>query len=300
MPIVKTGRVPTLSVAGSEGRRRAALRDFLMHCRARLTPQDVGLPSVGRRRVPGLRREEVAELAGITPAWYTQLETGSDIRVSPRMLERVAHALRLSDEEKVYLFSLAIVELAVLRPGLQPQSHAVLEAFTSLRSLTRRLWAASTVEEALTFAREHCARTLPATSLVSAIHTGRGAWEIQRTGITAAVRSTLEISSYIVANWPAALRDELHLIGVLKHPGQVLMRSKATMSTGLALHFSSGLQRVKWPPLEQVFMAAVHSRNGFVARLEAIHDRQQPTNVDLAMLSAVADLTSLALADAPG
>jgi transcriptional regulator with XRE-family HTH domain len=287
------------NAVSSEGRRRAALREFLMGCRARLTPQDVGLSSVGRRRVPGLRREEVAELAGITPAWYTQLETGSDIRVSPRMLDRVASALRLSDEEKVYLFSLAIVELSVL-PCLQPQSHAVLKAFTSLRSLSRRLWAATTVEEALTLAREHCARKLPASSLVTAIHTGLGKWEIQRTGRTAAIRSTLEISSYIVANWPPALRDELHLIGILKHPGQVLARSKATMSTGLALHFSSGLERVKWPALEQVFMAAVHSRNGFVARLEAIHDRQQPSRVDLAMLSAVADLTSLALADAPG
>ena len=149
-------------------------------------------------------------------------------------------------------------------------------------------------------AREHCAKKLPASSMVSAIHTGLGAWEIQRTGHIAAVRSTLEISSYIVANWPPALRDELHLIGRLKHPGQVLARSKATMSTGLASHFSSGLERVKWPALEHVFMAAVHSRNGFVARLEAIHDRQQPSRIDLAILSAVADLTSLALADAPG
>jgi hypothetical protein len=291
--------VDASNAVSSDGRRKAALRDFLMQCRARLTPQDVGLISIGRRRVPGLRREEVAELAGITPAWYTQFETGCDIRVSSRMLERVAYALRLSDEEKAYLFSLAIPELSVLHYRLRPQSEAVLEAFTSIRSFSRRLWAAASVDEALTLAREHCANTLPASALVSAIHTGLGKWNIQRTGGAGAIRSTLEISSYIIANWPHAMRDELHLLGMLKHPGQVLMRSKATMSTDLNMHFSRGLKSVTWPVLDRVLMAAVHSRNGFVARLEAIHNNLNASPTDLAMMSATAELTSLALADAP-
>ena len=299
MPIHRPDVAPELN-AVSEGRRRAALRRFLMQCRARLTPEDVAVVSVGRRRVPGLRREEVAELAGITPAWYTQLETGCDIRVSPRMLDRVASALRLSDEERLYLFSLAIVELSVLQPRLQPQSRAVLGAFTSLRSLSRRLWAATTVDEAFMLAREHCMRKLSASTFVSAIHTGLGRWNVQRTGGTAAVDSTLEITSYIVANWPPGLRDELHLFRILKRPGQVLTRSRATMSSDLASHFSRGIESIKWPQLDQVVMAAVHSRSGLVARLEAVHDKPRAySELDLAMMSAIADLTSLALADAP-
>ncbi|HTV93361.1 MAG TPA: helix-turn-helix transcriptional regulator [Verrucomicrobiae bacterium] len=91
--------------------RREELRSFLKTCRARLTPQDVGLTSAGRRRVSGLRREEVAELSGMSLEWYTLLETAQDIRVSPRLLDRISNALRLNDQEKLQLFLLAIEEL---------------------------------------------------------------------------------------------------------------------------------------------------------------------------------------------
>jgi transcriptional regulator with XRE-family HTH domain len=92
--------------------RREELRDFLKAARARLTPEQVGLTSIGgRRRVTGLRREEVAELCGVSLAWYTLLETAREINVSPRLLHRLSCALRFTDEEKLHLFSLAIDEL---------------------------------------------------------------------------------------------------------------------------------------------------------------------------------------------
>lgn len=97
----------------SKFERKAELRNFLKTCRARLRPEDVGLSPVGRRRVPGLRRDEVAELCGISLAWYTLLETAHDIRVSPRLLHRLSCALRLTDVEKLRLFSLAIDELPI-------------------------------------------------------------------------------------------------------------------------------------------------------------------------------------------
>ncbi len=114
--------------------RRAELRNFLKACRARLTPEDVGLVSVGRRRVPGLRRDEVAELCGISLAWYTLLESAREIRVSPRLLDRLSCALRLDDEEKVRLFALAIDELRAIRCVSRyvtekcPRCHLVLAA----------------------------------------------------------------------------------------------------------------------------------------------------------------------------
>ncbi|NGP05711.1 helix-turn-helix domain-containing protein [Rhodococcus sp. 14C212] len=87
---------------------RADIRSFLATRRARLTPQQVGLPAGGgRRRVPGLRREEVAVLAGVSTEWYTRLEKGHIGGVSDDVLEAVARALRLDEAERTYLFDLA-------------------------------------------------------------------------------------------------------------------------------------------------------------------------------------------------
>ena len=87
--------------------QRAQLSEFLKSCRGRLSPQAVGLPPGGRRRTPGLRREDVAALAGLSATWYTWLEQGRDVRASDRVLESLSRTLRLSNEERDYLFSLA-------------------------------------------------------------------------------------------------------------------------------------------------------------------------------------------------
>ncbi|GAA3092139.1 helix-turn-helix transcriptional regulator [Streptosporangium carneum] len=91
----------------SARRRHEQLRDFLRIRRARLTPGDVGIPAAGRRRTPGLRREEVAMLAGVGVSWYTWLEQGRDITVSAEVLDAIARALRLSEPERVHLYLLA-------------------------------------------------------------------------------------------------------------------------------------------------------------------------------------------------
>jgi transcriptional regulator with XRE-family HTH domain len=86
---------------------RPELAAFLRGRRARVHPQDVGLPNGSRRRTPGLRREEVAQLADVGASWYTWLEQGRDIHVSEALLERLAQALRLSASERSHLFVLA-------------------------------------------------------------------------------------------------------------------------------------------------------------------------------------------------
>lgn len=88
-------------------RTRTDLSDFLIRHRAKLTPADVGLPTTGGRRTPGLRREEVAQLAGVGLTWYTWFEQGRDIQVSESFLLKVAKALRLDDAECSRLFLLA-------------------------------------------------------------------------------------------------------------------------------------------------------------------------------------------------
>jgi transcriptional regulator with XRE-family HTH domain len=84
-------------------RRRAELADFLRNRRGSLKPEDVGLPGGGRRRTPGLRREEVAQLASMGATWYTWLEQGRDVRASLEVLEALARALRLSPAERAHL-----------------------------------------------------------------------------------------------------------------------------------------------------------------------------------------------------
>jgi transcriptional regulator with XRE-family HTH domain len=93
--------------ARSLQRTRPELSEFLRRYRKRLTPADVGLPSGGRRRTPGLRREEVAALAGVGITWYTWLEQGREIGVSEGFLLRLAKVLKLDDAECCHLFLLA-------------------------------------------------------------------------------------------------------------------------------------------------------------------------------------------------
>ncbi|MBV8424742.1 MAG: helix-turn-helix domain-containing protein [Candidatus Eremiobacteraeota bacterium] len=92
-------------------KRRAELRSFLTHVRSRLHPEEVGLPEVGRRRVPGLRRPEVAELVGVSEDWYRWFESGRPISVSSKFLSRLADALRLTPFEEVALYRLALPDL---------------------------------------------------------------------------------------------------------------------------------------------------------------------------------------------
>lgn len=110
--------------------RLQALSDFLKSRRAAITPGSVGLAEGTRRRTPGLRREEVAQLAGVSNTWYTWLEQGRDIKVSPSVLECIAGALRLTKDERNYLFALALEngpgtaayqqeEVSVISPSLQ-------------------------------------------------------------------------------------------------------------------------------------------------------------------------------------
>ena len=91
----------------SDRSRRAELGGFLKARRARLRPEDLGLPPGPRRRTPGLRREEVALLAGVGVSWYTWLEQGRPINASWQVLDAVARALQLDGAERWHLYRLA-------------------------------------------------------------------------------------------------------------------------------------------------------------------------------------------------
>src|SRR5436190_13876498 len=86
---------------------RSEIREFLTSRRGRITPEQVGLTTYGSRRVPGLRREEVAVLAGVSVPYYTRLERGDMSGASEGVLEALARALQLDDAERAHLLDLA-------------------------------------------------------------------------------------------------------------------------------------------------------------------------------------------------
>ncbi|WP_432786676.1 hypothetical protein AAEX37_00739 [Oligella sp. MSHR50489EDL] len=94
-------------MARSGSLKQKELGDFLRQARAKVTPGMAGLPDYGRRRTPGLRREEVAQLSGISVTWYTWIEQGRDLKVSAEVWSALADALHLKQVERAYLFQLA-------------------------------------------------------------------------------------------------------------------------------------------------------------------------------------------------
>jgi transcriptional regulator with XRE-family HTH domain len=115
--------------------RRAELSAFLRSRRERIAPEQVGVAFSGRRRTPGLRREEVAQLAGVGVTWYTWLEQGRDIKVSDQVLEAIARTLMLDRDERTHLFTLAgSVDQSVAKEcaAVTPQMHAMLAQLAPL------------------------------------------------------------------------------------------------------------------------------------------------------------------------
>jgi transcriptional regulator with XRE-family HTH domain len=126
--------------------RRGEIREFLMSRRARVTPDEAGLRVLDGdvRRVPGLRREEVADLAGVSADYYTQLERGNVDGASDSVLNALARALRLDAAERLHLFNLARPEaaarLASSRGAIRPSVQRTLDAFTGMALVRNRRW----------------------------------------------------------------------------------------------------------------------------------------------------------------
>ncbi|MET7732630.1 helix-turn-helix domain-containing protein [Streptomyces sp. NPDC005402] len=122
--------VPAIASASLSAIRRHELAAFLRHRREHITPEQVGLPRGRRRRTPGLRREEVAQLSAVGVTWYTWLEQARDIQVSVQVLDALARALLLDPSERSHLFQLAGAidpTPATVCPSVTPAIRQVLE-----------------------------------------------------------------------------------------------------------------------------------------------------------------------------
>jgi transcriptional regulator with XRE-family HTH domain len=124
--------------------QRVQLSDFLKSCRARRSPAAAGLTPAQRRRSKGLRREDVAALAGLSATWYTWLEQGRDVHPSEQVLERLSCALGLSAAERDYLFMLAQHRPPPLAPTtgaeIGPATRRMLDALNIPALVHSRRW----------------------------------------------------------------------------------------------------------------------------------------------------------------
>ena len=109
---------------------RAWLGEFLRSRRARLSPQDYGFPVMRRRRSPGLRRDEVAQLAGISIAYYTWIEQGREVNMSPEVLNAIARALGFSEAERTHLFTLVGIEMPEQAAGGDRLHPSIAQIFS--------------------------------------------------------------------------------------------------------------------------------------------------------------------------
>ncbi|WP_435172847.1 helix-turn-helix transcriptional regulator [Gordonia hongkongensis] len=128
---------------------RAEVREFLMSRRAKITPETAGLPAGGNRRVPGLRRSEVATLAGVSVEYYSRLERGTIAGASSSVLESLARALQLDDTERAHLLDLARAADGIPASG-RPRRRSA-KATASRHSLT---WALAAITDAAAFVRD--------------------------------------------------------------------------------------------------------------------------------------------------
>src|SRR5262249_42952772 len=125
-----------MMIREQEHQRLQELGDFLRTRRARLVPEDVGLPRGSRRRAPGLRRAEVAQLSGVSVDWYTWLEQGRPISVSTQVLESLVSALHLNANEREHLFLLAHQQPPPAR-AIEPETvSATLQRFLDHQGLS--------------------------------------------------------------------------------------------------------------------------------------------------------------------
>jgi transcriptional regulator with XRE-family HTH domain len=273
--------VPT---ATADNARRSELAAFLRTRRERIRPEDVGLPPGTRRRTSGLRREELAQLAGVGVTWYTWLEQGRPINVSVQVLDAVSRTLRLDAIERAHLFRLAEVPGAVTWSScddcpLPVEVQQVLDALPLPASVTTErfdLLAWNTVYAAL-FPRVTSAPPAERNTLLS-ILTGPpccspvGNKEVHCDSMVAQLRAAygrhvgdpawthfirrMEAESPAFAKaWAAHdVAQPASYVKIFRHPG---VGRITTTSTSFAVHAMPGARMVVYTPADDESKAAL-------------------------------------------
>jgi transcriptional regulator with XRE-family HTH domain len=275
------------------------LGTFLKSARMRIHRESRALGPYERsstRRGKRVTQEEIAEAVSVSRVWYATLESDAAIRMSTRVLSRVADVLMLSAGERAQLVRLAIPELQ--RVGLRDDSVAVLEAFSVMRAAAKRLWAATSESEALVEASEQLAtwfRDVP--QIGSARRLDVGTWDVRLLEPADSTTRFEEVIRDISASCATVEDvDDLHLFPQLVEPGE----------TGRVFQlYTPPVRRLADDTLARYglgrgafdsFLARVRSRSGLIACVGVyLKSADAYSETDHAILSTVAELTSLAL-----
>jgi transcriptional regulator with XRE-family HTH domain len=277
---------------------RSELAHFLRFLRRRIDPnvRDLG-PFVRHSGRLGkfVTQQELAEAIGVTREWYAALESAAPPRTSTSLIDRLADALMLTAEERERLFRLALPELWPMH--LRDDSAAVFEAFSRLRSLAKRLFVATSVEDVLATACEHIAGWFDGVHLVrstrrheSGLWESRSVDERQDRGKVAKAMRDFEDGVLLTIG----SRDASNLYSRLANAGDVgtpdlwPLAIQREARKACAHHRVTGLAGL---------YARAQSRTGFTGALYTLHELGQHSYSasDIAVLGAVAEVASLAL-----
>ena len=272
------------------------LKALLKRCRTRIAPERASLGPylrVPARVGKAVSQEEVAEAVAISRQWYALLESGHSVRVSSAVLARIAEALAMDPTERSALFRLAVPELRAA--SLEDRSTAMLEAFGSLRRLTRPLWAATTEADALTVVREYAMMQFASDAMMTSTRMRDGRWEYEGIGKAYDPDRLTVYQEVLRERWGPTVMDDIVCYRLMAQPGDVLTdfeRDARFPDLGARHHQAADV--IGWDV--SYAMAYIRSRRGFVARLLPVHQTAHAfSELERAHLSALADLTSLAL-----
>lgn len=285
-----------VQVQSSDDERPRRFGELLKEAR-RCIPADTG--SFGNvLRFPNrvgkpVTQEEIAQALGVSRVWYAMLEAGRPVRPSVALLDRLCNVLMLDEERRAALFQLGIPEISSnpVESGFAP----ALEAFARIRASAKRLWSASTIDEALAIAAEEASPHFDDAALVFFVHrVAPGRWEhpfvVDRGMGTRNENFYEELASSLT---PARF-DEVVLYPALSEPGEV-GTVDSYRATSVAVEYEAALAKHKlqrWMFLH----ARIRSRDGITGGITVKHKTERVySEEDRAILSAIASLTSLAL-----
>jgi transcriptional regulator with XRE-family HTH domain len=272
------------------------LNVFLRGRRQRIDPQLRMLGNYERlpvRRGRPVTQEEMAEAVGLSRVWYSLLESGSTIRTSTKVLERIAGVLMLDAPDRTRLFHLGLPELGPVEVGAE--STSVLESFAVVRAAMKRLWSATTEVEALETVAEHVAGIVTDADLVFYVRRLReGEWEwpyVLDRGMGARNR---EAFASATARMTPAEVDEFLFYPQLSRAGEV-----GTPDVYTASAVRNAYHDIFCDPtvnLGSLLHARVRSRNDFIGGFTVKHlGKHEYSAEQRAIMGTLAELTSVAL-----
>jgi transcriptional regulator with XRE-family HTH domain len=291
--------ISVMGPAEAEEQGEERIGALLRRCRERFRAERASLGPylrLTKRIGKAVTQEEVAESVGISREWYTRMEGDRPVRVSARVLARIADALMMDPAERAALFRLAVPELR--STSLTDRTTATLDTFGSLRHLMRRLWAATSEAEALRLVREHGTTMLSPDAMVTFTRLGEGRWVRAATGDDDDDRGE-RFHALIRGRCCAAVIDDLHCYTLMAQPGELITAAERDARfPQIAAEVRRAQDAVRYPDATMA-MAHVRSRRGLVARIQVLHHTGHPySELERAQLGALANLTSLALRDA--